>query len=57
VLVAWAIKLFIVRYLGMNAHKKAIPFFLGLILGDYTVGALWSLLELLLGMSTYKIYI
>jgi hypothetical protein len=57
VLVAWIIKLFIVRYLGMNAHKKAIPFFLGLILGDYTVGAVWSLIGLLLGMPTYKIYI
>ncbi|MDX1931936.1 MAG: DUF6785 family protein [Capsulimonadales bacterium] len=57
VLIAWGIKLFIVRYLGINAHKKAIPFFLGLILGDYTVGALWSLLGLLLGTPTYKIYI
>lgn len=57
VFVAWAIKLFIVRYLGMEAHKRAIPFFFGLILGDYTVGALWSLLALLLGVPTYKIFI
>ena len=57
VLVAWLIKLFIVRYMGMNAYKRAIPFFFGLILGDYTVGALWSLVGLLLGVPTYKIYI
>jgi hypothetical protein len=57
VLIAWFAKLVITRYGGMNAHKQAIPFFLGLILGDYTIGALWSLLGLLLGQPTYKIYI
>ncbi len=57
VFVAWLCKLLIIRYGGMNAHKKAIPFFLGLILGDYTIGALWSLLALALGQPTYKIYI
>jgi uncharacterized protein DUF6785/uncharacterized protein DUF6784 len=57
VFVAWLAKLMIVRYGGMNAHKRAIPFFLGLILGDYTIGALWSLLALALEQPTYKIYI
>jgi hypothetical protein len=57
VFVAWLAKLCIIRYGGMNAHKRAIPFFLGLVLGDYTVGALWSLLGLALGVPTYKIYI
>ena len=57
VFVAWLVKLLIIRYGGMRAHKRAIPFFLGLILGDYTVGALWSLLGLLLHQPTYKIYI
>lgn len=57
VLIAWAAKLFIMRYGGMNAHKKAIPFFLGLILGDYTVGALWSLIGLLIQTPAYKIFI
>jgi hypothetical protein len=57
VLVAWMVKGFLIRYGGMTAHRRAIPFFLGLVLGDYTTGALWSLLSLLLGMPTYKIYI
>ncbi|WP_394793384.1 DUF6785 family protein [Armatimonas sp.] len=57
VFVAWFTKLLLIRYGGMTAHRRAIPFFLGLILGDYTVGALWSLLSLLLGQATYKIYI
>jgi hypothetical protein len=57
VFVAWMVKSFLIRYGGMTAHRRAIPFFLGLVLGDYTAGALWSLLSLLLGMPTYKIYI
>lgn len=57
VFVAWMVKGFLVRYGGMTAHRRAIPFFLGLVLGDYTAGALWSLLSLLLGMPTYKIFI
>jgi hypothetical protein len=57
VFVAWLAKLLIIRYGGMNAHRRAIPFFLGLILGDYTIGALWSLLALYLEQATYKIYI
>jgi hypothetical protein len=57
VFVAWLAKLLLIRYGGMTAHRKAIPFFLGLILGDYTAGALWSLLALLLGQPTYSMYI
>jgi hypothetical protein len=57
VFVAWLIKFVLIRYGGMTAHRRAIPFFLGLILGDYTIGALWSLLGLTLGVPTYKIYI
>ena len=57
VFVAWLAKLFITRYGGMDAHKKAVPFFLGLVLGDYTIGALWSLLGMVLGTATYKIFI
>ncbi|MBC8136972.1 MAG: hypothetical protein H8F28_13910 [Fibrella sp.] len=57
VFVAWLAKLCITRYGGMEAHKRAVPFFLGLVLGDYTIGALWSLLGLWLGTPTYKIYI
>lgn len=57
VFVAWLAKLLVIRYGGMDAHKRAIPFFLGLILGDYTIGALWSLLALLLQTPTYKIFL
>ncbi len=57
VFVAWLAKFCITRYGGMSLHRRVIPFFLGLILGDFTVGALWSLIGLLLHQATYKIYI
>ena len=57
VLIAWASKAFIIRYGGVKAYRAAIPFFLGLILGDYTMGALWALIGPIMGIQTYKIYI
>lgn len=57
VFVAWLAKFCITRYGGMEAHRRALPFFLGLVLGDYTIGALWSLLGLYLGTPTYKIFL
>ncbi len=43
--------------LAITANRTAIPFFLGLILGDYTMGSLWAILGPVLGIPTYKIYI
>ncbi len=55
--IAWAIKALLVRFGGMKSYHAAIPFFLGLILGDYVVGSLWSLYGPLQHLQTYKIYI
>jgi hypothetical protein len=55
--VAWVAKALIIRFGGMKAHNSAVPFFLGLILGDYVVGSLWSLYGPLEHLQTYKIYI
>ena len=55
--VSWVIKALIVRFGGMKAHNTAIPFFLGLILGDYVMGSLWAIYGPMTGLQTYKIYI
>ncbi len=57
VFVAWLLKSLIVRYGGAALYRRAIPFFLGLILGDYTMGSLWAIIGPLMGIPTYKIYI
>ena len=55
--ISWLIKWIIVRFGGMRAHNSAVPFFLGLILGDYVMGSFWAIYGPLNGMQTYKIYI
>jgi hypothetical protein len=55
--VGWLLKFLIVRYGGVKLYRAALPFFLGLILGDYVIAALWSLVGWLLGVSTYRTFI
>jgi len=55
--IAWGAKLIIVRFGGMKSHNAAVPFFLGLILGDYVAGSLWALYGPIQHLTTYKIYI
>ena len=57
ILIGWMCKFLIVRYGGVKLYRAAIPFFMGLILGDYIVAALWSLIGWILGVSTYRTFI
>ena len=50
---AWAIKLAIVRYGGAKAYNKALPFFIGLVLGEFTIGSLLGIGSALAGAPTY----
>jgi hypothetical protein len=43
-LVAWLIKLPIVRYGGMRTFRLLRPFFLGLIFGEFLAACMWSLI-------------
>jgi len=47
----------ILRYGGLKAHRNAIPFFLGLILGEFAVGGFWSVLSVILQQRTYTFWI
>jgi hypothetical protein len=46
VMASWFIKFIILKYGGLKAHRKAIFFFLGLILGDFTMRSIWSIVSL-----------
>jgi len=48
----WAIKTPIVRYGGMRGYRAAMPFFLGLILGDCVNALVW----VVIGLTTGKGY-
>jgi hypothetical protein len=52
-LIAWILKVLITRYGGHKTHQKALPFFYGLILGEFLVGAFWSAMMVVLQRPLY----
>jgi hypothetical protein len=54
IFVSWLAKAIILRHGGLKAHRQAIPFFLGVILGDFTVGGLWSIIGIGMRKSMYR---
>jgi hypothetical protein len=42
-LIAWVIKLNLLRYGGLRLYRQALPLFMGLVLGEYVAGGLWAL--------------
>ena len=54
--IVWVLKLVLLKYGGRNAHRKAMPFFLGLILGQFTIGSLWTILGMVFNIPTYGIW-
>ena len=56
IIISFVLKWAILKYGGLKAHRKALPFFLGLILGDYTMGSLWNILSIALDTTIYQFY-
>jgi hypothetical protein len=54
---SWLIKSVILKYGGLKIHRQAIPFFLGLILGEFTVGSLWTIIGIVFGVQTYGFWV
>jgi hypothetical protein len=57
ILISWVLKVLILRYRGLKGYRAAIPFFVGLVLGEFTVGGFWSFVRGVLGVQTYTFYI
>ncbi len=55
-LIGWLIKLLIIRYGGMKSYRRYIPFFIGLILGDYMTGSVWAIYGSIFGVRTYRAF-
>ncbi len=49
-------KFLMFRFGGLSSYRRAVPFFLGLILGEIAVGSLWTILGLVLGIPTYDFW-
>ena len=46
----------LLKYGGIGLYRKAVPLFIGLVLGDFTVGSIWSILGIVLNTRTYTFY-
>lgn len=56
-LVAWLVKSALLRYGGAVTYRRFRPFFLGLILGEFSSAILWTVLNALFGLSSPRIAI
>ncbi len=55
-LIAWVFKVSFLKVGGVKSYRNALPFFMGLIVGDYVTSALWSLLGSLLRTPMYRCF-
>ncbi len=55
-LISWLCKVTIMRYGGLSAYRKAVPFFYGLVMGEVVVGCGWSLLGVALKREMWSFW-
>jgi hypothetical protein len=57
IMISWALKVMILRWKGLAGYRAAMPFFVGLVLGEFAMGGFWSFCRGVLGVQTYTFYI
>jgi hypothetical protein len=53
---AWIFKSLILRYGGRGGFHRLLPFFIGLMLGQFVVGSLWNIWGIAAGLPTYQFW-
>jgi hypothetical protein len=56
IFVAWLAKSLITRYGGAKAYQSAIPFFVGLVIGEFLVGSFLGILGAILRIEVYHFW-
>jgi len=56
-LIAWAVKLITLRYGGLKTYMQWLPFFYGLILGEFVVGSLWTIIGIVMDIPSYGFWV
>ncbi len=54
IFVSWLLKWVILHYGGAKAYRRAVPFFIGLALGEFLLGCLWDIHGILAGVDPYS---
>jgi hypothetical protein len=55
-LIGWAAKTLALKHGGVRTYRKLLPFFLGLILGDFFMGGFWGVIGLSSNSPGYLIF-
>lgn len=53
IFLSWLCKRLIIRHGGIKGYRVALPFFMGLLFGDYIIGGFWIVIRLITGIQTY----
>ncbi|MBM3238671.1 hypothetical protein FJZ31_20440 [Candidatus Poribacteria bacterium] len=51
--ICWLIKLIVLRHGGVKSYRKVVPFFMGLVVGDFVVGCYWGLMSIIIKVPLY----
>jgi hypothetical protein len=54
--IAWVAKTVVLRGSGLKGYRIALPFFLGLVLGEFVVGGFWNLVGLIFELEIYRFW-
>jgi hypothetical protein len=57
VFLSWLAKSIILKQGGLKAYRNAMPVFLGLVIGEYTMGSLWSIIGIIFHKEVYGFFI
>jgi hypothetical protein len=50
IFLSWLVKVLILRYGGLRGYRRVLPFFIGLVLGEFSAGCLRTLLDMIFGL-------
>lgn len=56
VCVGWFIKAVLLKFGGLRTYRKAAPFFVGVILGDFLTGTFWGLVGAVFEIPVYRVW-
>jgi len=54
IFIGWMMKVFLMRYGSGRSYRKARPFFLGLVVGEFLVAGIWVVVSALTGTTGYR---
>jgi hypothetical protein len=53
IFISWVAKKIILKHGGLRSYRAGIPFFIGLILGEFIIGGGWSIIGVIFGIPVY----